>query len=515
MNWLARAYKILKRISRIISLVSLVAMLCVAIWIFWPSYQPSERALLQLVPEDSRVVMLHRDLRQHWPAFRTSQVYRAFLASPFVPVKVETDSLTQKVLEGAMLDLLGNRTVFFAPGDQAAGGCLIVPVTPRLKWLWVRIALSSRLERSGFTIRKVDLDGHAVREIVTKHDLPITVRFARMRNMAAVSFDARGNSLAELFRAIDAKKAGGFGHLASNTNLFHVGEWRQKGGTANWEARKETGGSLHWEVTLPKKRTVRLPWDAHRGPRTMGLVQKLFPDQGMLTARGRASHWMSAWDNLVAWLGLPQELYSEAMLTRTKYREHLSHGQFPWSGAGDEFACVISSPQEFNLAGWPAILLALRCWEPNDTQTALRQFLDSLTYITKNQFLLDPPTSSEPWYSVRAEINGRIHTFFRYRYADGLVLAGNSIEQLKAFDPGKFAKEEMKPVLPENELYCKPVELAESVQLLATAANFLLGPNAGADLNALAAILKGMDETRLAVSVEKETVKYQMAIKVK
>lgn len=513
MNWLAQAYRILKRISRIISLVILAIMLCVVIWILWPSFQPGERALLQFVPGDSRVVMLHRDLREHWPAFRTSQFYQAFLASPYVPVKVETDSLTQKVLEGAMLDLLGNRTVFFTTGENVAGGCLLVPISPRLKWLWVRIALSSRLERSGFTIRNVDLSGHTAREIVTKHDLPITVRFARTGNMAAVSFDARGNSLAELFRAIDQKKAGGFEHLVSNTNLFHVGEWRQRGGTANWELSRTADGPIRIDLTLPRQRTVRLPWDATRGPRTMGLVQKLFPDQGMFTARGRASHWMSAWDNLVAWLGLSQELYSEAMLTRTKYREHLSHGQFPWSGAGDEFACVIASPQEFNVAGWPAILVALRCWEQNDTQTALRQFIDSLTYATGNQFLLDPPTSSEPWYFVRAEINGRIHTFFRYHYADGLVIASNSSDQLKAFDPAKFAKEDLKPVAPENELFCKPDQLGDSVKMLATVLTFVAGTEAGNQVHALGQAMKSFEEARATIEVEKEEVKYQLTLK--
>ena len=102
---------------------------------------------------------------------------------------------------------------------------------------------------------------------------------------------------------------------------------------------------------------------------------------------------------------------------------------------------------------------------------------------------------------------------FLYRYAEGLILASNSADQLKAFDPSRLAKEELKPALPENELHCRPAQIAESMRVLSTAVRFLLGPNIQADMDALAAVLKPIGEMRLTILVGKDTVEYHVVSK--
>jgi hypothetical protein len=271
--------------------------------------------------------------------------------------------------------------------------------------------------------------------------------------------------------------------------------------------------SCRFELTLPKQHTVRVPWDATRGPRSMALIEKMFPDQGIITLRGRVSHWMSAWDNVAAWIGLPPDLYSENLLTRLKYAEHLSHGQFPWSGAGDEFGFVIRPAAADTPPARPAVVGALRCWQPHDTQEAVDQFLASLSLAAKERLWAEPAAPGGDGYVIHARAGEQVRALCHYRYAGGLVIAAESAPSLQRFDPARFDGQALQTVDPENEFYCKTAELGAFLGALSAFEEDGGGGVSSRDLNAAAEILKAMSELRLTIRVEKETVRYALEVR--
>src|SRR5690348_1017643 len=101
-------------LRRAVSILFWLATCIIVAWIFWPSAEPSERDLLRLVPSDATAIFVQRDLGQLWPAFKQTAFFRSLQNSSLMPVKVEGSSLSQRMAEQALLDLVGKRVVCFA-----------------------------------------------------------------------------------------------------------------------------------------------------------------------------------------------------------------------------------------------------------------------------------------------------------------------------------------------------------------------------------------------------------------
>lgn len=505
--------KWVRRIYRSFSILTTAIFLSIAAWIFWPTSQPTEKEMLRLVPTNAVAVFVQRDLAAHWPAFKASAFLKAWQNSPLMPVRIQSDSRATALFEQAMLDLFGKRIVGFIVPDSNGSGegglCALVPVTPRVKWLWVRAMISQHLSIAGFTIKSGAVEGHKVSELISGLSMGKRIRFTHIGNVAALAGDWSGDSMADLVRSSKSRHTirEENDKLASEpADVLHCGWWEQPRRLAQWSIKKSKAGTLQCDLVLPKQRIVRLPWDATRGPRSMALIQKLFPDQGLFTVRGRASHWMMAWDNVAAWCGLPAESYSEQLISRIKYGEHLSHGLFPWSGAGDEFSCVIAPATSDTLPRWPLVVCALRCWEPNDTQIAMDQLFASLANATSQKYRIEKVVPDRSLYLVRVETQVNQYPLFYYRYASGLVMAGNSPSAMQRFDPNQFDGQKLEPAQPENQLFCKADEIGSALQALGMT-DLLVDASLGE-------ILKSLSEVHLTVRVEKETVDYSLEIQV-
>jgi hypothetical protein len=392
--------------------------------------------------------------------------------------------------------------------------CLVAAVTPRVKWLWLRAKLFQLLPKSGFALFTGQVQGQAVSEIQLEHNADVRLHFGRRGNLFAILFRGSAETLAGVLRRSDGTGPEEFREVArSRSDATQLGFWQREAGRATWVLSRTNANVTRIELTLPKQRAVRLPWDAARGPRSMALIQKLFPDQGVMTLRGRASHWMMAWDNVVAWLGLPANLYSEALQTRLKYGEQLSHGVFPWSGAGDELACVIAPAVADTPRPWLTIVGAARCWETNDMQTAMSQFLPSLGRAMGAELPLHSPESPGGDFVVGWRRNdGTESPLFSYRYADGLVIGSNSRQTLRQFDPAPFAAQTLESVQPENQLWCKPAEIGAMLQAVAVLNQFAGNAELSRDWNRAASVMKALREARLTVRVEMETVGYEFEL---
>lgn len=504
-------------IYRCISILLTIVILAIVAWIFWPTPLATEQEMLRLVPTNAVAVFIQRDVAAQWPAFKSSGFFKAWQNSPLMPVRMEGDSVTHRMFEQAMLDLFGKRIVGFlvpgANGSTQGGLCALVPITPRVKWLWVRAMISQHLSVAGFTIKSSEIEGHRVNELQSRLASGMRLRFARFGDVAALAGDWSGDSLADLVRSSRSK------HPLDDRNqalaseppsVLHGGWWEQPVGLARWSVTQSKAGTLQFDLTLPKQRKVRLPWDATRAPRNMALIQKLFPDQGLFTVRGRASHWMTAWDNVVAWCGLPIGANSENLIARVKYGEHLSHGLFPWSGAGDEFALVVAPASKDTLTGWPMIIATLRCWEPGDTQMAIVQLFKSLEAATKQKFPVQSIDPDHKLYLVREESQEGQYPLFYYRYADGLVMAGNSPSALQRFEPAQFDGQRLETVKPENELFCKPDEIGAAVKAF-NAIGTLTGSSSD-EMEALGEMMRSFSQLRMVVLVEAETVNYRLEV---
>ena len=505
----------LKWFRRTMGILVLLGMLAVLAWFFLPVRQPTEKQLLSLVPADATAVIVQHDLVRRGHELENSRFIKACCESTLMPMQFGGDSRAQRAGRQALLDLLGDRfVVFLVPGanrETVGGACVLAPITWRSKWVWVRAMLIQYLRAGGFHVRDNQIDGHLIHEIQTQS--PLRLRYAMRDGVLALACDRSGDSLAALFRAPASQPSFPLPLPQNDTESLQLGSWRQPVGTSTWRLSTPGHGTFRFDLTVPKQRSVRQPWDATRNERTMGLIQKMFPDPGVLASRGRASHWMAAWDNLVAWLGMSPDMFCENLLARTKYQEHLSHGQFPWSGAGDEFALLIA-PSENNAPNpLPTITLALRCWETNDTQVAAEQFLPSLASASGARFRLAPSASDQPGFTVWMETAQNSRPLFSYRYVDGLVIASTSTESLWKFDVSKFEGQTLETRQPENELECRAEQLAAALEAL-DAVNQIAGNDfADANLKSVAHILKTLAELRLTIQVDEKEVRYRCEIR--
>jgi hypothetical protein len=498
-----------KRLLRAVGIALLLAVLSVAGWIFWPVSPPSEQALLSGLPPGAVVVVILRDFDTHWADLERRAFFRAWKESPWNPRGVSANSTRQRVVERAGLDLIGKRAVIYRVAGTE-GLCILGPVTPRVKWLWLRAWAFQRWPGSGFVIRSKELIGKPVHEIVWRRSPDLKIEFARNQSRFLFTVNSP-ESVGLLFHPPPLTGGEELRELAqSRADAILLGMWRQETTIATWALSKPQPQTFRLEVALPKLRTVRLPWDAARGPRSMAVIQKLFPDQGALTIRGRVSHWMAAWDNLIAWLRLSPDLYSETLFAHLKYGENLSHGLFPWSGAGDEFACVVAPAATDAPLRWQTVGGALRCWETNDTQAALDQFLPSLGRASGAQFRIEPPTSSNAVYTIHVRLPPGTETpACFYRYADGLVIASNSRRSLEQFDTTRISNEVLQPTQPENQFWCEPKALAGALMALSSATRLWGDPMHSQRLCAVAAVLQGLGDLRLTIHVEAKTVRYE------
>jgi len=504
---LAQGGKWFRWLWRGVLLLVLLASATTVTWVFWPTPGASDYDLLRRAPAGASLVVVQRDLARHWSHLKKTELYGALAESSLLPIRIEADSRTRRTLERVLLDLFGQKTlVAVEPGDHVV---LIAPVTPRTKWVWLRACLFQHWKKAGYTIREQTVEGTVVHEIALAQSPDTRIHWVRGGNLFMVAVNGNAQGLAALVRRPAPAGTDSFpGMEASPPGAIQFGV--SGNGAVRWNLSRKVGGAYRLELTLSKRRAVRLPWDAARGPRSMALIQRLFPDQGMLTVRGRASHWMTAWDNVIAWLGLRAEWHAESLLAELKYGERLSHGLFPWSGAGDEFACVVTPRTDDTPPSWPTIVGALRCWETNDTQIALSQFLPTLGYALGEEIRLEPSRSSPDTCHVWMGRGAEAGLLFAYRYADGLVIGSNSRQSLPRFDPQRFAGENLEPVPPEDQLSCKPKEIGALLYTLAMMERFAGDPAVARDLNAAASILKAIDELRVTIHVEDAAVKYEV-----
>ncbi|MSR65357.1 MAG: hypothetical protein EXS18_06210, partial [Verrucomicrobiae bacterium] len=85
---------------------------------------------------------------------------------------------------------------------------------------------------------------------------------------------------------------------------------------------------------------------------------------------------------------------------------------------------------------------------------------------TSAQYRVEPVVPERRLFLVRVETRENQYPLFYYRYADGLVMAGNSPSALHRFDPNLFDGRTLKTAPPENQLFCKADEIGSVLQAL-------------------------------------------------
>jgi hypothetical protein len=156
------------------------------------------------------------------------------------------------------------------------------------------------------------------------------------------------------------------------------------------------------------------------------------------------------------------------------------------------------------------VVSALRCWEPNDTQMAVDQLFTSLSNATSQKYRVEKIIPDRALYLVRVETQENQYPLFYYRYASGLVMAGNSPSTLQRFDPNQLDGQTLEPVQPENRLFCKADEIGSMMQTLRV--TDLLGGALSSEVASVGEMLKSLSEIHLTVRIEKETVNYSLEV---